>query len=240
MAEREQHRRVLAALAALDTELFADTGCWFAGGTAISLRCGEFRVSQDVDFLCASRDGYRVLRERVFDRGVAGLFRVAPPVLRELRADRYGIRTVLRIDGEPVKFEIVSEARLELRGVTDPALPVARLADEDLVAEKLLANADRYLDDAAMGRDAIDLIVLERALGGLPAASFEKARQAYGASVDEAWHRALVRLRDKPELLARSLDAMSVDAAARAVIAARLASVPEESRPPQRQTTVIR
>jgi len=226
MAERREHRRVIAALEALDAELLADAACWFAGGTAVSLRCSEFRVSQDVDFLCASRDGYRKLRERVFNRGVAGLFRVCPPLLRELRADRYGIRTVVSIDGEPLKFEIVSEGRIELSGVADPTLPVARLADDDLVAEKLLANADRYLDDVAMARDAIDLIILEHALGGLPPASFEKARRAYGASVDEAWHRALVRLRDKPDFLVRALDAMAVDAAARAVIAERLASLP--------------
>jgi hypothetical protein len=225
MAERKEHQRVLATLAALDRDLFSNASCWFAGGTAIALRCGEFRVSEDVDFLCASRDGYRLLRERVFDHGIAALFRAPPAVLRQVRADRYGIRTVLDIDGEPMKFEIVSEGRIELHGVADPSLPVPRLADEDLVAEKLLANADRYLDDAALARDAIDLIVLEHTLGGLPPAAFAKARQAYGASVDEAWHRALERLRDKPELLARSLDAMAVDAPTRALISARLARV---------------
>jgi hypothetical protein len=113
LAERPENVRTLALLERVDAELFRAARCWFGGGTAVSLRCGEFRVSRDVDFLCSSRDGYRLVRQRVFDRGAAGLFKGDVAVVREARADRYGIRLAAAVDGEPVKFEIVSEGRVE-------------------------------------------------------------------------------------------------------------------------------
>lgn len=229
MVERSEHRRVLTLLSALDAGFFRETECWFAGGTAVSLRCGEYRISHDVDFLCATREGYRALRERVFHQGLRGFFTRDVEVVREVRADRYGIRAVVRVDGAPLKLEIVSEGRIALEGTADPELPVARLTDADLVAEKLLANADRFLDDSALSRDALDLVVLAHYLGELPAAAWEKARGAYGDSVDEAFERALRRLRDRPELVARALEMLDVRPEARDVIAARLAAV---ARPP--------
>ncbi len=214
---------MIATLERVDAALFREAECWFGGGSAVALRCGEHRVSRDVDFLCASREGYRRLREVVHTRGAAGLFDADVQVVREVRADRYGIRTAIEVDGAPMKIEIVSEGRVDVAGVDDVALPVARLSDLDLVAEKLLANDDRFLDDSALGRDVIDLIALERALGGLPEGAWEKARVAYGASVDRSWERSLRRLAADPMRRARWFDAMDVSADARAWIEARVA-----------------
>jgi hypothetical protein len=154
-------------------------------------------------------------------------------LLREARADRYGIRMVIEVGGEPIKFEVVSEGRIDLEGTRDPLLPVLRLSDGDLVAEKLLANADRYLDDGALGRDVIDLILLETTLGTLPLGAWDKARQAYGPLVEQAWERSLQRLKARPVQRARWLDLLAVSPAARSVIEARLAGVllPEEDDP---------
>lgn len=222
MAERPDNRRVVALLELVDADLFRAAGCWFGGGSAVSLRCGEFRVSRDVDFLCSSRDGYRLLRERVHHHGARGLFRAPVTLVREPRVDRYGIRVAVDVDGAPLKLEIVSEGRIDLDGTDDPTLPVARLGDVDLVAEKLLANEDRLWDDATMGRDVVDLLVLEHTLGGLPEAAWAKARGAYGASVERAWSKGLQWLRERPEQRARWLDAMRVSESARAVIEAGL------------------
>jgi len=226
MAERQEHQRILGLLTQLDAGFLRRAECWFAGGTAISLRCDEFRISRDVDFLCASREGYSLVRQRVYEAGIRGLFTRDVAVRREVRADRYGVRVVLDVGGEPMKLEIVSEGRIDLVGTEDPSLPVARLADEDLVAEKLLANADRFLDEAALGRDAIDLILLEHALGGLPPAAWDKAREAYGPSVEDAFVRALRQLRDKPAWRARAFELMAVSPEARAVVEARLDALP--------------
>jgi hypothetical protein len=226
MAEREAHRRVLTLLEGLDAAFLREAECWFGGGTAVSLRCGEYRLSNDVDFLCATNEGYRALRDRVFHRGLQGLMARDFEVVREVRADRYGIRAVVRVQGAPLKLEIVREGRIELRGIDDRALPVARLTDEDLVAEKLLANADRFLDDSSLARDVLDLMVLAHTLGELPEAAWEKARRAYGDLVASAHERAIQRLRDRPVLVERALETLDVLPEARALIAERLAAVP--------------
>jgi Nucleotidyl transferase AbiEii toxin, Type IV TA system len=225
LAERAETRRALALLACFDATLLRDAHCWFAGGTAVSLRCGEFRVSRDVDFLCASMEGYRTLRERARERGGRGLFARDVVVVREPRIDRYGIRMAVAVEGAPLKVEIVSEGRVTLRGEDDPTLPVARLTDVDLITEKLLANDDRYLDDSALGRDAIDLVMLEDTLGAIPTEAWEKARAAYGPSVERAWPAALRRLRDRPVLLARAFDEMRVSPEAKSRVEAKLAAI---------------
>lgn len=79
---------------------------------------------------------------------------------------------------------------------------MCRLDDVHIVAEKLLANDDRYLDDASQGRDALDLLILEHTLGGLPDKAFELAEMAYGASVRQSWSRAIEPLRQRPEKVA--------------------------------------
>ncbi len=231
MAERPENRRVVALLDLVDADLFRSAHCWFGGGSAVSLRCGEFRVSRDVDFLCSSRDGYRLLRERVHHHGAKSLFRAPVTFVRDPRVDRYGIRMAVDVAGAPLKLEIVGEGRIDLVGTDDPTLPVARLGDVDLVAEKLLANEDRLWDEGSMGRDVIDLLVLEHVLGALPDAAWEKARGAYGASVERAWAQGLGWVRERSEQRARWLEAMQVSDDARAVIEARLealAPTPEE------------
>ncbi|MEH0072719.1 nucleotidyl transferase AbiEii/AbiGii toxin family protein [Pannonibacter sp. Pt2-lr] len=47
----------------------------FGGGTAIVLQLDEYRESVDIDFLCASQEGYRLIRQAVFGAGLAGLIR---------------------------------------------------------------------------------------------------------------------------------------------------------------------
>ena len=45
--------------------------------------------------------------------GVRALFTSKVESLRDVRADQYGIRTLLEYDGQPRKFEIVREGRLD-------------------------------------------------------------------------------------------------------------------------------
>lgn len=71
----------------------------------------------DIDFLTSSIEGYRQLRQLL--TGGRGLGAVARPGAEigqaaEIRADRYGIRSAVRVDGIDIKFEIVLEARIEL------------------------------------------------------------------------------------------------------------------------------
>ena len=109
---------------------------------------GEYRESADLDFLCASREGYRALRGTVTDRGLGKIAGVKLKYAREVIADRYGIRTVLDVAGEKIKFEIILEARIGLSGDATPELRVPALDAESCCAEKFLANADRWGDES--------------------------------------------------------------------------------------------
>jgi hypothetical protein len=188
MFERPHHQRVAEALAALDADLLARNHCLFDGGTAIALRHGEYRESVDIDFLVSSIEGYRQLRQLL--TGGQGLGAIARPGAQiqqaaELRADQYGIRSAVRVDGIDIKFEIVLEARIELEapGVQDRVGDIATLTPLDMATSKLLANSDRWADDSVFSRDLIDLAMMDPGKALLRQAT-TKARHAYGDSID--------------------------------------------------------
>jgi hypothetical protein len=186
MFKRDHHNRIQLLLAALDADFLSQNKCFFGGGTAIVLALNEYRESVDIDFLCASQEGYRELRNTIHDTSLGAIFSRPVQLAREVRADRYGIRTFLRIDDVPVKFEIVSEGRIQIEG--------------DMYAEKLLANTDRYRDKAVASRDIIDLAMMIGHWGAVPQAAWDKVRQAYGSSSDRAFHGAIEMVSDRAYL----------------------------------------
>lgn len=212
MFVRPRHMAILSALRALDGDLFAQARCYFGGGTAIVLALGEYRESADIDFLCSSQEGYRTLREAVWHRGFDGLLIAGQSIkaLRELKADQYGIRTFIESNGTAVKFEIVREARVELAGAIDVRFGLPVLARDDMYAEKLLANADRWADRSVRSRDVIDLAMMVSRWGPIPDAAWQKARTAYGTSVDAAYEKALDMISDR-NWLADCLAAMHME-----------------------------
>lgn len=181
--ERPEHRAVATALRAMDHELLTRCACWFGGGTEIVLDLGEYRLSKDIDFLCADTDGYREMRSLAVSRGAASLFGGDIHEERAVRSDQYGIRGIVSVQGIPLRFEIVRESRITLAGQPDRALGVPRLVNADRITEKLLANADRGQDRATAYRDVIDLGMLALHRGPFPGAALAKAEQAYGADV---------------------------------------------------------
>lgn len=184
MFERPNHQRVARVLESLDARLLLRNRCLFGGGTAIALLHGEFRESVDIDLICSSVDGYRELRGLVNKGGIDVLFRRPMQRLRDPRIDQYGIRCALAVDGIPIKLEIVFEGRIALADPRpgDNIAGVWTLTTEDRVATKLMANSDRWADDAMMSRDLIDLAILTNT-GELDPAGVEKARHAYGDSI---------------------------------------------------------
>jgi len=213
--ERPHHQRIARVLQALDGDRLRELRCWFGGGTAIALRHGEFRESVDIDFLVSDSEGYRELRQLLAGAGnIAPLLRAgAQPVQlgRDLRTDQYGIRTRLVVEGVEIKFEIVREARIALEepGRGDVLCGVATLTTTDLAASKLLANSDRWRDDSAFSRDALDLAMMDLPPRHLQPA-VAKARQAYGDAVVVDLQRALDGLRERPAHLERCLRVMSM------------------------------
>lgn len=182
--KRPHHQRVMSLLNALSAELLETTACYFGGGTRIVLELGEYRESLDVDFLCANQAGYRELRNQVTNKSLGDLFVHQPTLLREVRADMYGIRTFVEIDSQPVKFEIIREARIPLVGTNITNLPVPCLDHPTCVAEKFLANTDRGLDKSTRSRDLIDLAFMAGSwTNDEVAQGLALAEAAYGNSV---------------------------------------------------------
>ncbi|MBL0942859.1 MAG: nucleotidyl transferase AbiEii/AbiGii toxin family protein [Hydrogenophaga sp.] len=209
MFEREHHRRIAALLEAIDAAFLLKHRCFFGGGTAIALSCGEYRESVDIDFMCASIDGYRGLREAVREKDPGWLFQRPVQLRREPLVDQYGIRMAVAVDEVPVKVELVFEARIAFKDPLpeDRICGVWRMAAEDLVASKLMANADRYADDAVMSRDLIDLAMFLPD-GLVPAPGVEKARRAYGGAIDKAFTRARQGLLEREGRLQKCMKAM--------------------------------
>lgn len=181
---RSSHQGVAQVLRALDAGLLLSAECYFGGGTQLALTYGEYRESRDIDFLCSSRAGFRKLRECVTQNSLGAIVRLPLQLAREVRADREGIRTFFAVGDTRVKFEILLEGRIDLRGALDRELGVPALSIDDAIAEKFLANTDRGLDESTLGRDLIDLAFLAASLGAKALHSgLQSAEQVYGTAV---------------------------------------------------------
>jgi hypothetical protein len=183
MFDHEHHQRILHILSSLDPAIFDETGAYFGGGTLITLLYEEYRWSKDVDFICTVGPGYKRLRQIVsegnFKPSIFFSNHESLEFPRDLQANQCGIRFLVMCEGAPIKFEIVAEARIKLE---TPEylnwLGIPCLCSVDRYAEKLLANADRWLDASIESRDLIDLAVL-RLHNEQSDQSMEKAENAY-------------------------------------------------------------
>jgi len=131
--------------------------CLFGGGTALALRHGEYRESVDIHFMVSHRDGYRALRQLL--SGPAGVKAVCRAGIdlgsvftqtREVRADQYGIRTMLRVADVEIKFEIVLEARITLDapGAGDLVCGVATLTPPKALLRQAIVKAQGAYGDS--------------------------------------------------------------------------------------------
>jgi hypothetical protein len=224
--EREHHQRIAHVLQALDGPLLSSQGCLFGGGTAIAPRRGEYRGSVDMDFLVSHLPGYRTLRQLLTDAQSLGPITrpgQALQLARELRADQYGLRTLVQMDGVAIKLEIAHEARITLDapGAGDALCGVPTLVPLDMAASKLLANSDRWADDAVYSRDLIDLAMMQPGRALLRKA-IDKAAGAYGQSIQADLAKAIDRLRERPGRLEACRQALRMSTVPAAVLWARI------------------
>lgn len=230
--ERPHHQAIATILKSLDADLLAGNHCLFGGGTAIALRYGEYRESIDIDFLVSDLAGYRNLRQLMTSPD--GLGSIMLPgatirTLREIRADQYGIRTIVGTDNINIKFEIVLEARIRF-APPDPdgkICGVATLTPLDMLASKLLANSDRWADDSVFSRDLFDMAMMQPTRQLLQRAS-EKAEGAYGASIRRDLGQAVSKLLTREGRLEQCMSALKM-ATPKAVLWQRLKTLASRS-----------
>ena len=216
MFERPHHQKIALVLHALNGPVLQAHHCLFGGGTAMALRYGEYRESVDIDFLVSDLGSYRSLRHAL--TGPQGMAAITHPdaqplqQAREMRADQYGIRTTLRVQEQPIKFEIVLEGRITLDAPapSDTLCGIATLTPLDMVTSKLLANSDRCMDDGVFSRDLIDLAMMAAPLPLLRQA-VAKAEQAYGPSILRDLDKAIRRMQERQTWLDRCMQAMAID-----------------------------
>ncbi|MGZ3773704.1 MAG: nucleotidyl transferase AbiEii/AbiGii toxin family protein [Pseudobdellovibrionaceae bacterium] len=221
MFEKEHHLRIATILQALNTDLLDKHNCLFGGGTAIVLSHGEYRESVDIDFLVSDRSGYQGLRHLLTERGFKAIVRTGTHVtsVKEIRADQYGIRTMLRVAGSEIKFEIVFEGRIDLQKpiLKERICGVSTLTSLDMASCKLLANSDRWSDDSVFSRDLIDLAMLRLNRSSLKQA-IDKAAGAYGISIERDLVKAVHSLKERKGRLEECMIALKMDKIPKAVL----------------------
>lgn len=210
--QRPHHRAIAGVLEAMNAAFLDRAECYFGGGTCIALMLGEYRESRDIEFLCASRAGYRLLRETVAEHSLGRILRRSVPLAREVRADRDGIRTFFSVGELRIKFEIIREARIDLRSSPTRFLGVPVLALDCVVAEKFLANADRGLDESTQSRDLIDLAFVAAHYGDRPLQpGLLLAESAYGSAIRHYFDQGLARFAADARIASRCARALGID-----------------------------
>jgi Nucleotidyl transferase AbiEii toxin, Type IV TA system len=218
MFKREIHQKILTILSHLNVEFLEECHAYFGGGTLVSMQHGEYRLSQDIDFMCPMDGGYSLLRRKVAEAGYDVIFanrdflpdsissRIILP--NDIQSNQYGIRFPVIVDGTTIKFEMVCEGRIQFGQPSYPNWsPVPCLNQIDIIAEKLLANADRWPSDRVNSRDLIDL-AMQRLASPIPQEAMDKAEAAY--QVMEPLIRAIKYFQDRPDYREKCYDILSI------------------------------
>lgn len=222
MFKKNHHVRIATILQSLNAEFLREKECYFAGGTAIVLSHEEYRESLDIDFMVSHLNGYRELRQVLKSSSdLSPIVRkdMSLKLAREVRADQYGIRTMLDQGGEEIKFEIVFEGRIrfETPNPDDKICGISTLTQKDMATSKLLANSDRWSDDSVFSRDLIDLAMMNLS-SKVYKQALEKACTAYGDSVMKDLNKAIEGLKNRPRRLEVCMAALKMESLPEALV----------------------
>jgi len=204
----KHHQIIESALKNFNADFFCANNIVFGGGTRIALELGEFRESIDIDFLCPNRASYRAVREQVDNISLGELVKQDFTYLREIRADRDAVRTVISYEGTSIKLEFVSFDNYDLTSCIDSTkFPIPFLNQSSCFYTKLLANADRKLVEPH--KDLFDILAMYKEWGSIPQEAISLAEKHYGKkviipSLIEALH-AIIATPKEYEKIAKTL-----------------------------------
>lgn len=184
--KHQRHDYILHILQAMDRHFLNQSGCCFSGGTAIAMAFGEKRLSFDIDFL-ANEQGIKAIRNRVIENGLSSLFTDEAVEVRQESRNAYSIKGIISFNhGDPIKIEIVHEARIALSfdsGLIAQDKGLLTIDKKTMIAQKFLAMCDRGLDVGFHSRDFWDLCVLvNNASSDQIDAGYNLACNSYGKS----------------------------------------------------------
>lgn len=176
------HQLIASALHSFNADYLFQHHIIFGGGTRIALELDEFRESVDIDFLCPNKKSFRAVREQITNRTLGALVKQDFDYLRDIRADRDAVRTVIKYQQTTIKLEFVSFDDYELRFEANLAkFPVPFLDQTSCFYTKLLANADRMLIEPF--KDIFDILAMYKVWGDIPEAAIAYAESHYGQKV---------------------------------------------------------
>lgn len=193
----KHHKLIRSVLNNFNADFFFSNSIYFGGGTRIALEIDEYRESIDVDFLCPNMESYRAVRQEVTSDSLGRLVKKEFNYAREIKFDRYGVRTFIMEEQTPIKLEIVSFDNYDLVADTRELFPVPFIDHESCFYTKLLANSDRCLQ--AQCKDIFDILAMYDAWGGIPQSAILKAQKHYGSSVLKDLTRSLKDIQIKNE-----------------------------------------
>lgn len=211
--KRPHHNRIAQVLQAFNPQVLDRCGCFFGGGTAIALAFGEFRESVDIDFLVSDLEGFREIRELM--TGPNGLAPILKPgahieLAREVRSSQYKVETMLKVDGMPIKFEIVLEGHIQLDPSSTHICGIRTLGPVDMLATKLMANSDRLFADDTRNRDLIDMAMMQPSKAVMAKAAAKVRQTIYKNSFEPNLAKAIARVQEREGWLETCLKQMQI------------------------------
>ncbi len=195
--KHKRHETIAKALANFNADFLEKNNVLFGGGTRIAMELGEYRESVDIDFLCPDIQSYREVRKQVTSNALGDITRKPFDLAREVRFDRYGVRTVINVDDTPIKLELVSFADYRLKKDDTTPFPVPSIDRESCYVTKLLAHADR----SAMPdkKDFIDLMMMYSHWGAPSQNAWAEVERHYGQAPKQTLEKALNSFIHNPE-----------------------------------------
>jgi hypothetical protein len=178
----EHHKVIGSALKNFNADFFCENNIVFGGGTRIALELDEYRESIDIDFLCPNRESYKAIRNQVTNRTFGLAVITDFKYQRDIKFDRYGIRTIIQVDGSNIQLEFVNcdQYDLELEVNLD-LFPIPFLSRNSCFYTKLLANADRALNPPH--KDIFDILAMYKEWGSIPESAISSAEKHYGDDI---------------------------------------------------------
>lgn len=176
------HKIIASALSSFNADFFCQNNIIFGGGTRIALELDEFRESIDIDFLCPNKESYKAVRSNVTNSSLGELVKTEFEYVREIRADRDGVRTIIKHQNTVIKLEFVSFDDYELSyEYQKDVFNVPFLDRQSCFYTKLLANSDRKLQPPF--KDIFDILAMYKCWGSIPNKSIDLAEKHYGKRV---------------------------------------------------------